>query len=159
MRQLQLHVREGSKLGCPICASVTSDFGAHGLKNDWSHTKLPSDSEIRGVGVLRARKPGHVFWQKCSMCMWIMPLVSTWSILPTPRMTASTFSATNLVTHASSPVGAPATRSPFVDTPASIAARSKKDCRFTSADSLMYFEKAFAPDHHRGDCRANNKWT
>jgi len=29
-----------------------------------SNRDLPSDSEIRGVVVLRARKPGRVFWQK-----------------------------------------------------------------------------------------------
>jgi len=34
MGQLQFHVREGSKLGCTICVSATSAFGAHGLKND-----------------------------------------------------------------------------------------------------------------------------
>jgi len=45
-------------------------------------------------------------------------------------MTTSAFSATNLVTHVSSPVGIPATRSPFVNTPTSIEARSEKDCWF-----------------------------
>jgi len=38
--------------------------------------------------------------------------------------------STNLVTHASSPIGTSATRSPFVDIPTSIAARSEKDCQF-----------------------------
>ena len=41
---------------CPICVSANSAFGAHGLK---SASKLPSESEIRGVGVLRARKLGR----------------------------------------------------------------------------------------------------
>ena len=34
MWQLQFHVTEGSQLMCPICVSITSAFGAHGLKNN-----------------------------------------------------------------------------------------------------------------------------
>jgi len=34
MGQLQFHVSKGFELGCPICVSATSAFGAHGLKND-----------------------------------------------------------------------------------------------------------------------------
>jgi len=35
MWQMQFHVSKGSKLGCPICVSATSAFGAHGLKNNF----------------------------------------------------------------------------------------------------------------------------
>jgi len=60
MWQLQFHVSEELQLG----VNATSAFSAHRLKND---SKLPSESEIRGVGMLRARKPGRVFWKKRSM--------------------------------------------------------------------------------------------
>jgi len=112
---------------------------------------------MRGVGVLWARKPGRMFWQKRSMWKWIMPFVSTWSILPTSRMIAFTFSATNLAIHYSSPIGTPATRSPFVDTHCQLPTSGRGYKRARCNVDLQASERgASAHQHQCARCGVRN---